>query len=65
MSEIMLGVLEMPDEMFWDDNPIARLQHNSIRKEAAAEIRKLRAELAKHSALPDGQNNKGERQCKE
>jgi hypothetical protein len=44
MSEIMLGVLEMPDELFWSDDPISRYQHNQIRKEAAAEIRELRAD---------------------
>ncbi|HET8550912.1 MAG TPA: hypothetical protein VFM97_00360 [Gammaproteobacteria bacterium] len=44
MSEVMLGVLEMPDDWFWDDEPITRYQHNQIRREAAAEIRDLRAD---------------------
>jgi hypothetical protein len=43
MSEIALAVLEMPDELFWADDPLYRNQHNACRKEAAAEIRKLRA----------------------
>lgn len=42
MSEIMLGVLEMPDNLFWIDNPMVRYQHNQIRRKAAAEIRSLR-----------------------
>lgn len=44
MSEIIMGVLEMPDDMFWNDDPIARYQHNQIRLEAAKEIRALRAD---------------------
>lgn len=44
MSEIMLGVLEMPDDLFWSDETMARYQHNQIRKEAAAELRKLQEE---------------------
>lgn len=44
MSEIMLGILSMPDELFWDNEPLARLQHNEARKEAAKEIVRLRAD---------------------
>lgn len=46
MSEIVLAVLNMPDELFWCDAPMTRMQHNSIRKEAAKEILELRAENA-------------------
>lgn len=42
MSEIMLGVLNMPDELFWAGDAITRFQHNQIRREAASEIAYLR-----------------------
>lgn len=45
MSEAMIGVLLMPDDLFWSDDPVTRAQHNSIRKEAAEEIDRLRAEV--------------------
>lgn len=41
MSEIMLGVLEMPEEMFFDPDPLVRRQHNAIRLEAATAIGQL------------------------
>lgn len=41
MSEILLGVLSMPDALFWDDEPITRMQHNSIRLEAAAQLHRM------------------------
>jgi len=47
MSEAMIGVLLMPDDLFWSDDPVTRAQHNSIRKEAAEEIDRLRAEVEK------------------
>lgn len=46
MSEIMLGVLRMPDELFWNERELYRRQHNVIRLEAANEIERLRAEVA-------------------
>ncbi|WP_019023080.1 hypothetical protein [Thioalkalivibrio sp. ALE23] len=44
MSEIKMGVLRMPDELFWSDEPMIRQQHNQVRYEAADEIERLRAE---------------------
>lgn len=41
MSEIMLGVLKMPEEMFFDSTPLVRRQHNAIRLEAAEAIEQL------------------------
>ena len=46
MSEIMLAVLRLPDNLFWKECPVARAQHNSIRKEAADRIAELEAENA-------------------
>ncbi len=54
MSEIVVAVLSMPDELFWSDAPLTRMQHNNIRKEAARELaalkeenERLKAEIAK------------------
>ena len=47
MSEIMLAVLRLPDNLFWKECPVARAQHNSIRKEAADRIAELEAENAR------------------
>lgn len=47
MSEILLSVLRMPPALFWDDNPLTRLQHDNIRREAADEIERLQSELAR------------------
>lgn len=45
MSDLMLlGVLRMPNELFWDDSPMARAQHNSRRLQAADRIEELQAE---------------------
>ena len=41
MSQILLGVMSMPDDMFWADDPITRFQHNSIRLQAAKIIESL------------------------
>lgn len=39
MSDVMLiGVLRMPDELFWNTEPLARMQHNSRRLQAADEL---------------------------
>lgn len=46
MSEILIGVLRMPPELFWSDDEMTRLQHDNIRREAADEIDRLRARLA-------------------
>ena len=47
MSEILLGVLRMPSELFWSDDSVLRLQHDAIRYEAANEIERLRAAIAR------------------
>lgn len=44
MTEILRGVLSMPDDLFWSDDPITREQHNSIRREAAQRIDALESE---------------------
>jgi hypothetical protein len=46
MSEIMMGVLRMPDDLFWSEDPITRAQHNSIRKEAADALAAAEARIA-------------------
>ena len=53
MSEMTIGILSMPDELFWSDEPLARVQHNAARKEAANEITRLRAERDKCKADAD------------
>jgi len=72
MGEIMIAVLKMPDELFWCDNPITRMQHNNIRKEAAEEIIRLsneNAQLRKWMWLNHGHTGQygddGEMQCYE
>lgn len=47
MSEILIGVLRMPPELFWSDHEMTRLQHDNIRREAADEIERLQAECEK------------------
>ena len=54
MSEIMLGVLNMPDELFWSDDQFHRAQHNAIRKEAAREIEQLRSQVSALQAEVEG-----------
>ena len=44
MSEMTIGILSMPDELFWDDSPLTRIQHNAAREEAVAEITRLKAD---------------------
>ena len=51
MSEIMLAVLRLPDNLFWKECLVARAQHNSIRKEAADRIAELEAENARLKLL--------------
>ena len=46
MSKIMMGVLTMPDDMFWDDKPLTRYQHNQVRLQAAKRIRELESVLS-------------------
>lgn len=41
MSEIVLGVLKMPSDLFWNPSPLVRLQHDNIRLAAAQEIERL------------------------
>src|SRR5690606_2167383 len=53
-------VLRMPDELFWNDCPITRMQHNSIRKEAADEIERLQAECEKREIEEKGRREKAE-----
>lgn len=44
MSEIVTGVLSLPDDLFWSENPLSRAQHNQVRLEAADRIMNLEAE---------------------
>ena len=46
MSDIMLGVLKMTDDMFWSDDIITRHQHNQIRLEAAGVIESQKSIIA-------------------
>ena len=46
MSENLQGVLRMPPDIFWSDDPIHRVQVDSIRVEAADRI----IELEQHNA---------------
>jgi len=39
----MLGVLRMPYDLFWADDPVLRLQHDAVRLEAADELDRLTA----------------------
>lgn len=41
MSEILVSVLNMPYDMFWNDSPLTRHQHDAIRLEAAKQIEAL------------------------
>lgn len=45
MSRMITAILRMPDEMYWDERPVYRAQHNANRFAAADEIERLRAEL--------------------
>jgi hypothetical protein len=45
MSEILVGVLRMPADLFWSDDVVTRVQHDAIRLEAADEIDHLRAQV--------------------
>ena len=48
MSDTMLiGVLRMPYDLFWTDTPLARLQHNARRLEAADELEKRAKEITR------------------
>ena len=44
MSMITVAVLRMPDDMFWDDHPLYRAQHNAARMHAADELERLQGE---------------------
>lgn len=44
MSMITVAVLRMPDDMFWNDHPLYRAQHNVARKHAAYELERLQDE---------------------
>ena len=44
MGMIQEAILNMPDELFWSDDPILRIQHNNARKGAATTIATLTAE---------------------
>lgn len=44
MSMITVAVLRMPEDMFWNDHPLYRAQHNAARKHAAAELERLQGE---------------------
>lgn len=44
MSMITVAVLRMPDDMFWDDHPLYRAQHNAARRRAADELERLQDE---------------------
>lgn len=44
MSVITVAVLRMPDDMFWNDHPLYRAQHNAARKHAADELERLQGE---------------------
>ena len=57
MSDIMLGVLKMTDDMFWSDDIITRHQHNQIRLEAAGVIesqKSIIAELEQQTKILQG-----------
>ncbi|WP_028492715.1 hypothetical protein [Thioalkalivibrio sp. ALE19] len=64
MSEIKMGVLRMPDELFWSDEPMIRQQHNQVRYEAADEIEWLRAENARlHARVQEMDRQLGQKKC--
>lgn len=45
MSRMITAILRIPDEMYWDERPVYRAQHNANRFAAADEIERLQAEL--------------------
>ncbi|QHS09044.1 hypothetical protein [Sinimarinibacterium sp. NLF-5-8] len=42
----MTGILRMPDELYWNENPLYQAQHNANRFAAADEIERLQAEVS-------------------
>lgn len=48
MSDTMLlGVLKMPDDLFWKHETMTRLQHNQVRLQAADELEKRAEEITR------------------
>jgi hypothetical protein len=51
MGETLKGILSMPDELFWREDTISRIQHNNARLEAVEVIEKLESEVQRLESL--------------